>query len=179
MIICFWFFVFFDIVLRILSLNDLTSRRNLVLNSLNSSKKSFLNWWNCSVISYFSVSISWRFSFGSDIHSRFLNVLTITDSFSIKEFNVSVKTSEDISNWMYSFTKLYTSNLPHFCFISLQRVYWWNNEKCQFNLSNSNNRLRIRICLSHFLMMQYILHCRELYVPLKYYYQCWWGIPRA
>ena len=151
MIICSWFPVFFGVVLRILSLNDLTSWRNLVLNPLNSSKKSFLNWWNCSVISYFSVSISWKFSFGSDIHSRFLNVLTITDSFSIKEFNVSVKTSEDISNSTDSFTKLYTSSLPHF-FVSLQRVYWRNNEECQFILSNSNNRFRIRICFSHFLM---------------------------
>ena len=71
-------------------LNGLTSWRNLALNSLNSCKTSFSNWWNCSVISSFSFSIFWKFSFGSDIHSQFLNVLTITDSFPIKEFNVSV-----------------------------------------------------------------------------------------
>ena len=129
-IICSWFPVFFGVVLRILLTskntikntnikNDLTSWRNLVLNPLNSSKKSFLNWWNCSVISYFSVSISWKFSFGSDIHSRFLNVLTMTYSFLVKEFNVSVKTSEDISNSTDSFTKSYTSSQPHFfCFSS-------------------------------------------------------------
>ena len=117
-IICSRFPVFFGVVLRILSLNDLTSLTNLVLNSLSSPKKSFLNWWHCSVISFFSVSSSWKFYFGSDIHSRFLNLLTITDSFSIKEFNVSVKTSEDISNSTDSFTKLHTSSLPHF-FVSL------------------------------------------------------------
>ena len=68
-------------------LNGWTSWRNLALNSLNSCKTSFSNWWNCSVISSFSVSISWKCFFGSDIH---LNVLTITDSIPIKEFNVSV-----------------------------------------------------------------------------------------
>ena len=95
MIICSWFPVFFDVALRILCLNDLTSWINLVLKFLNASKKTFLNWWNCSVISSFSVSIPCKFSFGSDIHPRYLNVLTITDSFSIKDIDVSVKTSED------------------------------------------------------------------------------------
>ena len=40
------------------------------------------------------------------MHSQFLNVLTITDLFSIKEINVSVKTFEDASNSTDSFTKL-------------------------------------------------------------------------
>ena len=86
MIICSWFPMFFGVVLRLLSLNYLTSWRILVLNSLNWSKKSSLNWWNCYMIfsSSFAVSISLKFSFGSDMHSRFLNVLTITDLFSIK-----------------------------------------------------------------------------------------------
>ena len=71
---CSWFLVFFGAVLKILALSDLTSWRNLVLNSLNSSKNSFLNWWNCSVISPFLVSISWEFYFSSNIYSRFPNV---------------------------------------------------------------------------------------------------------
>ena len=103
-IICFRFLVFFD-ALRILPMNDLTSWRNLVLNSTNLSKKWFLNWTNYSLKSFFSVSISWKCSFGSDIHSRFRNVLTTTDLFSIKQFHVSVKTSEDILNSKDSFTK--------------------------------------------------------------------------
>ena len=116
--ICSWFPVFFDVVLRMLFLNDLTSWRNLVLNPLNSSKKSFLNWWHPWCL-LFQFQFPWKFSFGSNIHSRFLNILTITDSFTIKEFNVSVKTSEDISNSTDSFTKLYTSSLPNFfCFSS-------------------------------------------------------------
>ena len=119
-IICYWFPVFFAVVLRILFLNDLTSWRNLVLNLLSLSKKSILNWWNCSVISSFSVSFSWKRSVSSDIHSRFLNVLIITNSFSNQSKNyVSVKTPEDNSNSMDSFTKLYTFSLPHFfCFSS-------------------------------------------------------------
>ena len=65
----------------------------------------------------FSVSCSWKFLFGSDIHSRFRNVMTIIDSFSVKEFNVSVKTSENILNSMDFFTKSYTSSPPHLsCF---------------------------------------------------------------
>ena len=112
----------FGVVLRILSLNDLTSRRNLVLNPLNLSKKSFLNWSNCSMISSFSVSISWKFSFGSDIHSRFLNVLTMTYSFLVKEFNVSVKMSEDISNSTDSSTMLHTSIKSTMSFLLLFSV---------------------------------------------------------
>ena len=88
----------------------------------NSSKKSFLNWWSCSVISSFSVSISWKFSFGSDIHSRFLNVLTMTYSFLVKEFNVSVKTSEDISNSTDSSTMLHTSIKSTMSFLLLFSV---------------------------------------------------------
>ena len=125
---------FFGVVLRMLSLNYLTSWRNLVLNSLNSPKKSFLNWWDCSVISSFSVSISWKFYFGSDMHSWFQNVLTIADLFSIKEFNVSVKTSEDLLNSTDSFTKLHTSCLPHFflflfsvCIDEIMRSVNWSS----------------------------------------------------
>ena len=62
----------------------------------------------------FSVSISYKISLGSDVNSRFRNVLTITDLFWIKEFNVSGKTSEDILNSADSFTKFHTFSVLYF-----------------------------------------------------------------
>ena len=51
----------------------------------------------------FSFNFLKIYFFASDIHSRVFNVLTIIDSFSIKQFNVLVKTYEDILNSIDTF----------------------------------------------------------------------------
>ena len=62
----------------------------------------------------FSFNFLKIYFFASDIYSRVFNVLTIIDSFSIKQFNVLVKTYEDILNSIDTFIKIYTSSLSQF-----------------------------------------------------------------